>query len=195
MSDFPHAFALIARAEGGYVKDPDDPGGETYRGIARVYHPSWPGWRVVDTYKRHVADWYQRPEPFAALDPLVRAFYKAKFWDVFRADEHVEQTISNEIFDQAVNLGVARATRHLQIALSRCNQNQRLWPDVLEDGEYGATTHRTLMIATRQHAKIVPRLYKAMNIAQGWHYLESMRQSSVKEKYAGGWLDRVQILK
>jgi len=33
MADFASAFAATMKAEGGYVNDPQDPGGETYNNI------------------------------------------------------------------------------------------------------------------------------------------------------------------
>ena len=51
MADFTKAYALTAAYEGGYVDDPEDAGGETYRGISRRYHPSWQGWQIIDTLK------------------------------------------------------------------------------------------------------------------------------------------------
>lgn len=36
MAKFEHALQLLLQHEGGYVNDPDDQGGETYKGIARI---------------------------------------------------------------------------------------------------------------------------------------------------------------
>ena len=35
MADFNKAIAIILKHEGGYVNDPDDPGGETNMGITK----------------------------------------------------------------------------------------------------------------------------------------------------------------
>lgn len=37
--NFDKAFELTVGVEGGYVNDPEDPGGETKYGIAKRYHP------------------------------------------------------------------------------------------------------------------------------------------------------------
>ena len=52
MADFTQAFQLMIVHEGGYVNDPDDPGGETYKGVARKIFSKWDGWTKVDTLKR-----------------------------------------------------------------------------------------------------------------------------------------------
>ena len=44
MADFRLAYKKIEAAEGGYVNDPDDKGGETYKGISRKANPDWNGW-------------------------------------------------------------------------------------------------------------------------------------------------------
>ncbi len=35
MANFNNAFNLVLKNEGSYSNDPDDPGGETYKGISR----------------------------------------------------------------------------------------------------------------------------------------------------------------
>ena len=47
MAEFKKAYDKTMGHEGGYVHDPDDAGGETYKGISRRYHPGWEGWKVV----------------------------------------------------------------------------------------------------------------------------------------------------
>ncbi len=38
--------------EGGYANNPNDKGGETYRGIGRKANPNWKGWGFIDQVKR-----------------------------------------------------------------------------------------------------------------------------------------------
>jgi len=52
MADFNKAFQLILAHEGGYINDSDDPGGETYKGIARKMNPDWLGWHIIDLLKK-----------------------------------------------------------------------------------------------------------------------------------------------
>ena len=61
MADFRTAYYLTMGHEGGYNNDPDDVGGETYKGIARNYHASWEGWKIVDMYKSCLL--YTSPSP------------------------------------------------------------------------------------------------------------------------------------
>ena len=52
MADFRLAYKKIEAAEGGYVNDPDDKGGETYKGISRKANPDWDGWISIDQIKK-----------------------------------------------------------------------------------------------------------------------------------------------
>jgi lysozyme family protein len=50
-SDFKTAYLHIRKWEGNYGKYWQDPGGETYGGIARNYNKDWYGWKIFDIYK------------------------------------------------------------------------------------------------------------------------------------------------
>lgn len=52
MADFKTAYKKIEAAEGGYCFDPDDAGGETYKGISRKANPNWDGWISIDAIKK-----------------------------------------------------------------------------------------------------------------------------------------------
>ena len=50
MAQFEPAYRIVQKNEGGYLNDPQDHGGETYRGIARNFFPGWEGWKTIDRY-------------------------------------------------------------------------------------------------------------------------------------------------
>lgn len=75
MANFEIAYNLTAAAEGGYSNNPNDRGGETWRGIARKRHPMWIGWAIVDSIRPKSCF----PKCLGAhveLDKAVREFYK-----------------------------------------------------------------------------------------------------------------------
>jgi lysozyme family protein len=116
MAEFSESLALILRHEGGYANDPADLGGETFRGIARNFHPEWPGWKLIDAGQR------EGPE----LDTLVSDFYRAGFW---KFDGITNQELANKLMDQAVNRGFGSAVKLLQHVLG-----------ITEDGVFGPQT-------------------------------------------------------
>ena len=199
MSKFLYAFNKTMGHEGGYSCDPDDLGGETYRGISRRYHPSWPGWEIVDRYKNtggvpgHPEAWVEAMMADPVLNQLVEDFYKATFWDRFLGDTIEYAQVAQEMFDTGVNLGVGRAVRFLQAGLNVLNRNGAMFDDLVEDGVMGRKTLEALSLLG--HREGTKALLKVMNILQGAHYVERMRQSQTQEKYARGWLARVEISK
>lgn len=106
MADFVTAFALTMKNEGGYVHDPQDPGGETYKGIARRMNPKWDGWVDVDVLKKEKG-FPANLDGNALLQEKIKAFYEANYWDRIRGDEIQNQDVAESIFDFAVNAGPA----------------------------------------------------------------------------------------
>ena len=51
MAVFEKAFAKTIKAEGGYVNNPNDRGGETYMGVTRKNYPNLKLWIIVDNAK------------------------------------------------------------------------------------------------------------------------------------------------
>lgn len=192
MSDFYQSYQKTMGHEGGYANDPDDVGGETYKGIARNYHPNWSGWNIIDSMKGSET-FEQDMKDSAELQNLVKHFYKVNFWDVNLLDRFTSQDIANEMFDTGVNMGVTRAAKFLQRALSYLNKNESLFEDLVDDGKIGKLTLTALdIIMERGEEKL---LYKILNVLQANHYLEYMTKSPTQEKFARGWFSRVDFIK
>jgi len=116
MADFNKAFEITMKAEGGYVNDPDDPGGETYKGIARSRNPKWQGWVNVDILKNK----RNFPENLGKdndLQEKVKALYEANYWDKIQGDMIEDQDIAESIFDFAVNAGPRTSSKLAQITV------------------------------------------------------------------------------
>jgi lysozyme family protein len=192
MADFNEAYDITLGHEGTYDNDPDDKGGETYKGIARNYWPDWSGWDVIDKAK----DYSNFPNNLSGnsdLDESVRNHYKEHFWDIFRGDDIPVQFLANELFDTGVNMGTKRSVTFLQVALNVLNRNGKLYPDIDEDGNFGDNTFNAL----KTYLKTDPAslLYKMLNVLQGKHYIDYMRKDPTQEKYARGWFNRVDFIK
>lgn len=89
------AMAFVFRWEGGYVNDPNDPGGETKYGISKRSHPQ------LDIANLTEAD--------------AKAIYERDYWQASGADELL-WPLSLAHFDSAVNAGVGQARSWLQAA-------------------------------------------------------------------------------
>lgn len=189
MADFYEAFEITMGHEGCYSWDPTDAGGETYRGISRVYNPSWAGWDIIEA-ERNSSYFPQHLQSVTDLQFAVESFYKEKYWDINRLDEF-DQVFANEIFDTGINLGVVRAAKFLQRALNYLNRNEKLFPELVDDGILGNKTFSAMIRIA--HEKDGEVLLKIMNVLQGMHYLNYMNKSPVQEKYARGWFKRVSL--
>jgi lysozyme family protein len=191
MSYFENAYHMTLMHEGGYSYDADDAGGETYKGVSRVYNKNWAGWILVDSYKTDTS-FPKCLEHDAELQKHVKQLYKEKYFEGYRGDDMPEK-LAMEMFDTSVNMGTGRAVKFLQIALNVLNRNGQLYQDQIEDGDYGKTTHKCLYSYLQTDSEVL--LCKIMNVLQGQHYINYMRKSPTQEKYARGWFNRVSINK
>ena len=115
-----------------------------------------------------------------------------KYFDDYLGDK-MSVHLATEMFDTSVNMGVGRAVKFLQISLNLLNRDERLYDDMVEDGDYGKTTHRCLQ--KYLETDTIHTLLKFLNVLQGNHYIEYMKKSPTQEKYARGWFKRVRINK
>ena len=127
MANFYEAYNKTMKHEGGYSNDPVDFGGETYKGISRKYHPGWLGWKIVDSYKRR-PDFPNNMKEDDDLNGAAKDFYKEMYWDRHLGDSMPSQNIAEEMFDNAVNMGVSRAAKFLQTGLNVLNRKEKHFP-------------------------------------------------------------------
>ena len=104
MADFKKAFENTSSHEGGWVNDPDDSGGETYKGIARNIWPKWEGWEIVDEFKIYKNS-LGTMETHAVLQKMVYDFYFVNFWKPIEGYNIQNQQIAETIYDFGVNAG------------------------------------------------------------------------------------------
>lgn len=194
MADFDIAYGETEIREGGYVNDPVDRGGETHRGVARKFHPDWPGWKIVDQIKQdHPNDFKRRINDNVELAALAKELYRQKYWAPIRGDEIPNQHLANKVFDTGVNQGVARSVRYLQEGLNLLNRNQQNYADIKIDGKLGKDTLKTIKQFLALEKGQPDYLLKILNLMQASSYLETMRKDPTQERFARGWLNRVDL--
>jgi len=104
MADFKLYLPKLLQYEGKYSNNPNDAGGETYKGISRVNHPKWLGWNIIDSLK-HFSAFPNNLESNDTLQGLVSSFYKYEYWDKYQADNINNQSIAELLVDWEVNSG------------------------------------------------------------------------------------------
>ena len=118
MAYFKTALDKVLQKEGGYVNDPDDKGGETYKGISRKYNPNWKGWSIIDnTKKEHPKDFKGYLNRNPELEKAVYDLYKDRYWDCFDLDEIPNQQVADIMFDTCVNQGAVAAIKFAERSL------------------------------------------------------------------------------
>jgi lysozyme family protein len=190
MANFNIALEALLDLEGGWIDDPLDKGQETYCGISRRYHPNWSGWIIVDARKSG-ENFPACLEQETKLHLNVQSFYKYRYWDLFWGSAMRDDRLATRMLNTAVHLGASRAVKYLQQALNVLNRNELLYADIVTDGLYGERTHEALekyLLRDR-----VDYLLKAILILQGKHYLDYMRRSLEQERFARGWINRLEI--
>lgn len=119
MADYNLGYGKILKSEGGYANDPDDRGGETYKGISRKFWPGWLGWTIIDGLKRN-GKFPKKPtteneiEIDVQLQYEVKQFYLHQFWIPVGGDKIKNQSIAEMLLDSAVNEGIVPAIRRAQ---------------------------------------------------------------------------------
>lgn len=162
MAEFLPAFERMIVNEGGYVLHTvkDDRGGMTYAGIARAFHPNWPGWRVIDQGETPPAD-------------LVRQFYRSNFWHPLRLDEVEHQDVAGNIFDFGVNAGLGTAAKLAQLVAG-----------TTPDGKIGA---KTLQALNTIDPDLFVARYALAKIAR---YRDIAAKNRTQQRFLIGWLNR-----
>lgn len=93
LSEFDSAFENVVGIEGGYVNDPDDPGGETKYGISKRSYPH------LDIKNLTLAQ--------------AKAIYYNDYWIAAKCD-WLPEPLNVYVFDAAVNQGLSTAIKLLQ---------------------------------------------------------------------------------
>ena len=101
MANYKEAISKVLKHEGGYVNDPDDKGGETYKGISRKNWKVWSGWKIIDNSKS-LANFPKCLYVNTLLNEYVVDFYKRNFWEPIGGDSIKDQSIANILMDAAV---------------------------------------------------------------------------------------------
>jgi lysozyme family protein len=167
MASFDLFLPIVLRFEGGYVDNPNDPGGETNMGIT-------------------MATFQQCSHTLLGIDPTsdnLRALtpaqagiiYKARYWNKMLGDSFTLQELANIVCDFYVNAGT-NATKLLQTTL------QGLGAGITADGAIGPATMQALNSYPQED---VYNAYKQGRI----EYYQAL--GAKYPMFLKGWLSRV----
>lgn len=172
MANFLKSLPHTLKNEGLYVNDPNDSGGETFRGVSRKNNPQWAGWAIVDSMKQE-KNFPQNLTANTELGVLVATLYRAKYWDKIRGNEISNQVVADTIFDFAVNAGSRTSVKLAQIIVG-----------VKVDGVLGS---KTLLAINSQDEKVFIPTFAITKIAR---YVQICGKRPSNRKYFYGWVRR-----
>ena len=96
------ALQVVLREEGGYVNNPNDPGGATYRGVTQATYNAY-------RHSKGLPPQHVKKCSMAETADIYRNLY----WDKIRGDD-LPVGVDLAVFDFAVNSGVSRASKMVQ---------------------------------------------------------------------------------
>lgn len=125
--NFDQAFDCVIGAEGGYVNDPRDPGGETKYGISKRAYPN-------EDIRNLTLD-------------RARQIYWRDYWGACKCDS-IPAPLNLYVFDAAVNQGVSAAIRALQGVLGLA-QDGIIGPQTIAAASVAGSEKTALYLADR----------------------------------------------
>ena len=169
MADYRHLVPFIRRAEGGYVNDPNDAGGETFAGV------------TYQTWKSFFGDTHDR---FMAMsDEDWGIIFKKGFWDLALADSINSQRIADVTVDWIFNSGKHYPEANIQDILIHTFGAQ-----IAEDGSFGPATIEVINSVDEQ------QLWDAIIAKRLWYFDAVVAAHPTNQKFLQGWKNRVQNL-
>lgn len=101
-ANYSGSLAAVLVHEGGYVNDPQDPGGATNKGVTQAVYDAFRG---------------RAKQPRLSVKSIstaeLEAIYRNEYWNRIKGDD-LPAGVDYAVFDFAVNSGVNRASRYLQ---------------------------------------------------------------------------------
>lgn len=171
MSDFNLAWPTILRHEGGYVNNPNDPGGATNYGISLRWL------KAQGLHDDQGNDLVVTIQTIQNLTPDEAAsFYRISWWVRYGYGRVIDQSVATKLIDTAVNVGAPRAHKFAQAALG-----------TTVDGILGPQTVSAINNAA---AANVTQLLVGMRSRQAAYYQNLASANPRLAEFLPGWLNR-----
>lgn len=181
MAEYYDAYRFVARWEGGYSCDPDDPGGTTNFGVSLRWLKSL-GLPQGDIDHDGDID----ADDIRDLDKgTASTLFRKKFWDAYGLGTFKQKT-ATVFFDAMVNCGPAQATKFMQRGYRTAFPS-----DVLAvDGKLGPQTRAALGRACDD-----PAFLKACIDERDEFYRNLAASKPSMGRFLKGWLNRTADLR
>jgi lysozyme family protein len=142
---FEDAFDRLIGHEGGYVNDPNDPGGETNWGISKRAYPHVD----IKNLTRNGA----------------KEIYRVDFWKRIKADR-LYDGVAFQLFDFAVNSGIETSIRHFQRAIGVADDG--IWGSISQAAADTMSESDTIMRLNAERLEFMTKLKNWPHHGKGW---------------------------
>lgn len=163
---FEASLPFILQWEGGYVNNPNDPGGATNKGVTQKVYDAWRRKQGLPT--RSVKE---------IQDSEVQAIYDTGYWLPPRCNVLMDH-LNLVQFDTAVNMGPGRAVRFLQAAVGTA-----------VDGDFGPNTLKAV-----DGSDLGATLVKYCDEREAYYRRLAQRNPRLNV-FLKGWLNRLNALR
>jgi lysozyme family protein len=178
---FDRLDAPTAAAEGGYVFNPNDRGGETMRGI------------TVTVARENGYHGPMRDMTAAQAAAIRRAKYFVKPGIYLIAP--YSEDVAREVYDAGVLSGTGTAVMWFQRCLNALNRHAKDYAEVAVDGGIGPGTAAAFAAFIKRNGALAePRMLKALNCVQGAFFVSITEGREANESFLAGWLDNRVLL-
>lgn len=143
--NFKQAFIRLLGSEGGYVNNPNDPGGETNWGISKRSYPN----EDIKNLTQERAE----------------AIYLRDFWSRINADK-LPDGVAYQLFDFAVNSSNETAVRYFQRALGVADDGH--WGPISQAAADKTSESDMIMLINAERLDYMTRLKNWPDASRGW---------------------------
>lgn len=172
MSIFQLAIPTVLRREGGYVNNPNDPGGATKYGVSLRWLKAKGLLPEIELMENHPGSSTPIADVQQMTVQMATEFYQQYWWlpEYGRIDA---QALATKVFDTAVNMGAGRSAMFLQKAVG-----------VTQDGNIGPNT--LLHVNTAPSLTVI----MAFQNTQAEFYRNIVLAHPSEAEFLNGWLAR-----
>lgn len=176
MADFEKAIDTVLNHEGGYVNNPNDPGGATKFGLSQRYLQDHP------EFDRNGDGCVSADEVKSITKIEAKAEYKKNWWNAYGYDRIRSDAVATKLFDMCINMGQSTGVKLMQKAC-----NKALFPkSIYEDGVMGAMTVNAINACKEDDLLMKFRWQCRL------HYQKLIEKNPRLAEFAAGWEKRAE---